>query len=486
LPRFAHIDPKMKSQMNDQIILNEVFEKIRQYIESNADNQKPVVEYKSPAELAGLINMQIADAGLAENDFLELVDHYLNYSVRTGNKQFLNQLYSGFNFPAFIGDVLTTLSNTSMYTYEVAPVATEIEKAMISLMNRYSGYENGDGLFVSGGSNANLVAMFSARNRVLPESRFDGYNSIHKLTAFINEQAHYSIETAANVLGIGSKSVIKVKTDEQGRIIPDELEKAIRGSISRCEKPFFAVATTATTLLGAYDPIDEMAEICNKHNIWLHADGSFGGSLILSKKHRHMMKGIEKTDSFAWNPHKLMNIPLICSVILVKQKGTLQYNLTDLNTDYIFHDIDEIEDLGKKSIQCGRRVDAVKLWFAWKYFGLKGYEQRIDNLMNMAAYAEKLVQKNPRLELMAPMQSFAICFRYIPDEEVDLNEFNLNLRETLRKSGQTIVNYGYIGKSLTIRLITANAELEKSDIDLFFKRLTAKAEELEKTPVIAR
>jgi glutamate/tyrosine decarboxylase-like PLP-dependent enzyme len=366
--------------MNEQIILSEVFEKIRQYIESNADNQKPVVDYKSPADLAGLINMQIEDAGVDQNEFLELVDQYLNYSVRTGNKQFLNQLYSGFNFPAFIGDVLTTLTNTSMYTYEVAPVATEIERSMISLMNYYAGYDNGDGLFVSGGSNANLVAMFSARNRALPESRFEGYDRNMKLTVFVNEQAHYSFETAANVLGIGSKNVIKVKADANGRIIPEEFEKAITASKARGEKPFFAVTTNATTLLGAYDPIDEMAEICLKHNIWLHADGSFGGSLILSEKHRHTMKGLEKTDSFAWNPHKLMNIPLVCSVILVKQKETLQYNLTDLNTDYIFHDIDEIEDLGKKSIQCGRRVDAVKLWFAWKYFGLKGYQHALTTL----------------------------------------------------------------------------------------------------------
>ncbi|NCQ10829.1 MAG: cysteine synthase, partial [Bacteroidetes bacterium] len=83
---------------------------------------------------------------------------------------------------------------------------------------------------------------------------------------------------------------------------------------------------------GAYDPIDEMAEICKKYNIWLHADGSFGGSIILSEKHRHLMKGIEQTDSFAWNPHKLMNIPLICSALLVKKRGTLQHNITDINT----------------------------------------------------------------------------------------------------------------------------------------------------------
>lgn len=285
----------------------------------------------------------------------------MEYSVKTGNKQFMNQLYSGFNFPAFIGEVFTALANTSMYTYEVAPVATTIETEMIQLMNSYAGYENGDGIFVSGGSNANLIAMFSARNRMLPDSRFDGYNNYEKLTAFVNEKAHYSFETAANILGIGSKNVIKVKTDDKGMIIPSELEKEISDSYERGENPFFVVATCATTLLGAYDPIDKMADITEKYSLWLHADGAFGGSLVLSDKHNHLLKGLERSDSFTWNPHKLMNTPLICSTLLVKKRGTLQHNITDINADYFFYDIDEIEDLGKKSIQCGRRVDAVKL-----------------------------------------------------------------------------------------------------------------------------
>ncbi|MDE3144831.1 MAG: glutamate decarboxylase, partial [Bacteroidota bacterium] len=267
--------------------------------------------------------------------------------------------------------------------------------------------------------------------------------------------------------------------DNNGKLIAEELEKEIAASIKRNEKPFFVAATCATTLLGAYDPIDEMAIVCKKYNIWLHADGSFGGSVILSDEHRHLMKGIEKTDSFAWNPHKLMNIPLICSALLVKNKGTLQHNITDINTDYIFHDIDAIEDLGKKSIQCGRRVDAVKLWFAWKYFGLVGYKKRIDNLYAVAVYAELKVTEHSRLELLVPRQSFSICFRYIPKNETDLNQFNLKLREALRKSGKSIVNYGYINKILAIRLITANNELEFSDIDLFFENLISEAEKLE-------
>lgn len=465
--------------MNQQLILSEAFDKIKKYIHNN--NEQPVVDFKMPEQLQNEIDFPIKQDGVTEQEFLELLDKYLEFSVKTGNKQFLNQLYSGFNFPGFIGEIFTVLANTSMYTYEVAPVATMIETEMIKLMNSFTGFVKGDGIFLSGGSNANLVAMFSARNRVFPDGRFNGFDKDLKLTAFVNEKAHYSFDTAANVLGIGAKSVIKVKADLEGKIIPEELEREIEESIARGETPFFAVATCATTLLGAYDPIEEMASICKKHNIWLHADGSFGGSIILSEKYRHLMKGIEKTDSLAWNPHKLMNIPLICSVLLVKKKGTLQFNITDINTDYIFHDIDMIEDLGKKSIQCGRRVDAVKLWFAWKYFGLKGYQKRIDNLIEMAKYAEEIVNTHPKLEMNAKRQSFSICFRYVPNSKTDINKFNLTLRENLRKTGKSIVNYGYIGSLLTIRLITANGELNKSDMDLFFKHIIEEGQRLDKS-----
>jgi len=455
--------------MKEPKLLSEAFEKLKNYLRNS--EKQPVVKFKSPSELKQLIDFPVKQAGVSEHEFLDLLDNFLDYSVKTGNKQFLNQLYAGFNLPAFIGEMFTALTNTSMYTYEVAPVATLVETEMIKLMTGYAGYTSGDGIFTSGGSNSNLLAMFSARNRVFPQGRFEGYERSLKLRAFVNEQAHYSFETAANVLGIGAKNVIKVKADQTGSLIPAELEKEIEASLARGEKPFFVAATCATTLLGAYDPLDAMAEICQKHNIWLHADGSFGGSILLSQKHRHLMQGIEKTDSFAWNPHKLMNIPLICSALLVKKRGSLQHNITDINTDYIFHDIDAMEDLGKKSIQCGRRVDAVKLWFAWKYFGLEGYQKRIDNLMEMAKYAEAKVLETPRLELLAPRRSFAVCFRYLPDNEQDINKYNLELREKLRKSGSSIVNYGYIGNTLAIRLITANGELVKADIDLFFKQL---------------
>ncbi|MFA7359074.1 MAG: pyridoxal-dependent decarboxylase, partial [Bacteroidales bacterium] len=178
--------------MNDLTILASSFDKIKAYIQANDDPSKTLLDFKTPAELSEVIDFKIAKKGVSENEFLDLLDKYLEYSVKTGNKQFLNQLYAGFNFPAFIGEVFSVLANTSMYTYEVAPVATCIEMEMIRLMNSYTGYTNGDGIFLSGGSNANLVAMFSARNRILPDSRVEGYNRNEKLRAFVNENAHYS------------------------------------------------------------------------------------------------------------------------------------------------------------------------------------------------------------------------------------------------------------------------------------------------------
>ncbi len=470
--------------MSQERILSASFGKILHYIREK-DDEQPVVNYRNPSSLQQILKASVGDEPVGEEEFLKMMDQYLEFAVKTGNKQFLNQLYSGFNLPAFIGDMLTTLTNTSMYTYEVAPAATIIEKEMIALMNSYAGYPDGDGIFLTGGSNGNLVAMFTARNQMLPESRFHGYDRTENLVVFINEQAHYSFETAANLLGIGAKNVIKVKAGPDGRMIPNELEQSIEQAIQNGQKPFFVAVTCATTLLGAYDPIDEIAEITGKYGLWLHADGAFGGSIILSNKHRHLMKGIEKTDSFVWNPHKLMNIPLVCSALLVKQKGMLQHNITDLNTDYIFHDSEEVEDLGKKSIQCGRHVDAVKLWFAWKYFGKKGYARCMDNLIEMANHAEEIINNHPRLELMAPRQSFSVCFHYVPENGENPNEFNLAIREKLRKSGHSIVNYGYMDKELTIRLVAANGELQTKDIEQFIKYFLKTAQSLEKHQIIA-
>ncbi len=449
-------------------ILHQLYGIIDEYIDNN-EQDNPVVYFQNPEQIREKVFLPITKEGEGFEDLFKHMQRYLRYSVKTGNKQFYNQLYGGFNLPAFMGDVLTSLTNTSMYTYEVAPVATMIELELIRKMNAYTGFNDGDGLFLTGGSNSNLVAMFTARNQKYPEIKKIGVYNHKALVAFVSDQAHYSMSTAANMLGLGVNNLRKVKSDKYGKMIPAELEREIQEATERGEEPFFVAATTGTTMTGAFDSVEEIADISQKYKLWLHVDGSFGGSLILSQKHRHLFNGIECADSFAWNPHKLMNIPLVCSVILVKQKGVLHQNYLDLqDADYLFHENNEEDyDLGRKSAQCGRRVDALKLWLSWKFHGDLGYEKRLNHLVDMASYVEQQVIDSQKLELMVPRQSLTVCFRYRVPEGLDKNSFNKYLRDNLRKSGKSSVNYGFIDDELAIRLVLINPEVQKEDLDKF-------------------
>lgn len=470
----------MKNDVNNKELLQNIFNIVLNYIQQYYVNNKELIQYKTSGELARSLNLQISNSGISEDQLTEEIKTYLKYSVKTGHKQFFNQLYAGFTLPGFIAEVITALTNTSMYTYEVAPAATLIEKELIRKMCKITGFEDGSGTFVTGGSNANLIAIFSARNKVFGEGKNKGLYQSKVLTAFVSDQSHYSFKTAANLTGIGADNLIKVKSDGNGRMIPDELEKALIRSLQEGKLPFFIAGTAGTTMLGAFDDFTAIAQIAKKYDCHFHIDGSFGGSLILSKNHRHLFKGIEMADSFAWNPHKLMNVPLIASVILFNDNRTLKHNLTKLNTDYIFHEQEDNCDLGESSIQCGKRNDALKVWLTWKFFGDAGYEKRMDHLMDMAQYCKDKVQNTEQLELMADVNSLTVCFRYNDEQEQDLNKFNLQVREYLRKSGMSMVNYGYIDDELVIRFVVANADVQQSDIDTFIQNFEKAAKHIKK------
>jgi glutamate/tyrosine decarboxylase-like PLP-dependent enzyme len=184
-----------------------------------------------------------------------------------------------------------------------------------------------------------------------------------------------------------------------------------------------------------------------------------------------------------WNAHKLMGLPLICSVFLVREKGRLLASNSVDGADYIFHDDGHgASDLGPLSLQCGRRADALKLWLSWKYYGDTGYAERVDRFFDLAEYAEEIVRDTEELELMAPRSSVTVCFRYRTPGIEDLNAFNLRLRRELARSGRSLVNYGFLGEDMAIRLVIANHELTREDVESFFRNVLSAAESLLNPP----
>ena len=459
-------------QLLNKQLFEEVIKILDDHYELTAQQPGPLPNYLSYERLQEQLDVTINQDGRSNEQLLDDVKSYLKYSTNTCHPQFFNQLFSA-SFPAAqVGEFLAAMTNSTLATFEASPVATHIEKSLITTMCSLMGFTQGSGSFVSGGSQANLVGILCARHNYMPEIKSTGYATHIPLTMFISDQAHYSFSNAASILGIGTDNIIKVPTDKHGRMIVRALEDLILKSLSESKKPFCIAATAGTTVQAAFDPIDELAQVAKRYNLWLHVDGCLGGSVILSPTHKSLLSGIELADSIAWNPHKLMGVPLFCSVILLKHKHHLVNACSSTNNDYLFHEDTQNIDLGSMSVQCGRRVDILKLWFTWRFLGYKGYAAHIDHLFELARYLETKINQSTHIEFMSPRQSLSLCFRFRTSDNIDPNTFNKKLRDALYQSGKSFVNYAYIQNKLVLRATMTNHHLTKSDIDILLNNVT--------------
>ncbi|MEM9092256.1 MAG: aminotransferase class V-fold PLP-dependent enzyme [Cyanobacteria bacterium P01_F01_bin.53] len=307
---------------------------------NDAAAHAPLTQPLSPDTLSERLSLSLPTEGKPLQHLNQDIASYLSHAVKTSHPAYFNQLWGGFNAACFMGDMLTSATNTSMYTQEVAPVATLIEKALIAKMGKLVGVENPEGQFTTGGSNGNLMAIAMARHRAVPTLKQDGMTAIPKLVAFVSEEAHYSFDKAMQLLGLGSKQLWKVPVDDDGKMVTTALEKLITQARERGAQPFFVAGTAGTTVRGAYDPFEEIAAIARKENLWFHVDGAWGASALLSNTHKSLMAGVEHADSVVWDAHKMMGMTLMCSMLLVKARGRMLSTFSAQGTDYIFHDSD--------------------------------------------------------------------------------------------------------------------------------------------------
>ena len=436
---------------------------------SDARVQGKVVDYHDYASLKNkLKNLPVKAGSQSWDDVWTTVDAYLAHSVKTAHPQYFNQLWAGQSEPALVGGAIEALANTSMYTYEVAPVATLIENEMLEKFKQVFGFPSGEAQVTTGGSNSNYLALLLALHKKFPEIKTKGVQGLPKLSVFVSEEAHYSMDKAMVMAGIGLDSLIKVPVDNDGAMQPDALANLLKQSKDNGCVPVSIVGTAGTTVRGAFDDFNALSDIAKQHDCWLHIDGAWGGAVAFSTTQSKWLNGREKADSLSWDGHKMLGVPLMCGVLFVREQGHFDRVCNLGDTSYIFHEGGERKDLGPYSLQCGRRVDMFKMWLEYIYFGEAGLEARIDNFMHLSAIAEQRIQTEPTLELQTKRWINNICFRTKSSFQIDSTQFNQQIRERLYHSGESLVNMAYIGDEMTVRLIIANKDVTEADIHTFF------------------
>ncbi|CAG8672863.1 15562_t:CDS:2, partial [Cetraspora pellucida] len=380
------------------------------------DSRKPgalVLDYKSPKELKQVMDLELGYDGVGVVGLMPLIQDILKYSVNTWHPGFLDKLYAATNPVGIISEMLISLLNANSHVYHVSPALTMIENTVSQNLAKLLGMgEKSGGITCPGGSFSNQLAMITARTCMFPEIKTKGYRAFgKKLLVFTSVAGHYSVEKTAIALGLGTDGVIKVPCDDQGRMRTDELERLIKKSFQRGEMPFFINATAGTTVLGSFDPLREIGKIAKRYNLWFHVDGSWGGSLVFSEKHSHLIDGVSLADTLVLNPHKILGAPLQCSFLLAKDKNIFSQS-NSLKAEYLFHQED---DLGDGTVGCGRRPDAVKLFIGWKIYGIQGYQIRIEHAFKMVKYLTLIVKNNQRFKLVLDdPPSLQVCFWYLP------------------------------------------------------------------------
>jgi len=418
----------------------------------------------APDEMRQRVDFSLASTGIPVDDVMARMRAVVRNTPRTSSRRFFNQLYAGRLEIANAAEMLTGLLNVSMYTYKIAGPMILIENEVISRMCQFAGFPNGFGIAVPGGSMANLVGMMLGRNRAMPNLRNNGSDG-RRLTYYLSEEGHYSVVKNAGILGTGRANVRSIATDELGRMRVDALETAIEKDLQEGAVPCAVIATAGTTVLGEFDPLREIAAVTQKHGIWLHVDGAYGGTLLLHPEARQKLDGLELADSLTWDAHKLMGIPLMCSMVLTRQRGQLFANLQE-TADYLFQADDYKLNPGTRSLQCGRRNDAFKLWAAWLSLGDDGWATRIEKQLHMARYAAARVQREAKMTLCQEPASTNVCFTVEGANSAQICG-------ALHDSGKALIGYGKVRGEQVFRLVTVNAHTQEQDIDRLFDDILA-------------
>lgn len=358
--------------------------------------------------------------------------------------------------------------NQSLAVREMSPVGTAIEVSLVRWLAGLAGLgPHAGGAFTAGGTEANFTALLAARAAALPDAWRRGVGA-NPPVVVCGEHAHYSVARAAGQLGVGVDNVVVVPARAY-RMDAGALQPTLERLADSGRRVLAVVASAGSTATGSYDDIERIAEACAAHGAWLHVDAAHGGTALLSDAHRHRLRGIERADSVTWDPHKMMLLPIPCSVLLVRDEARLDAAFAQA-APYLFGgaSLARSEDQGVRSFACSRRFEALKLWAVLQRYGTDGLAALHDRLCRMAAALHERIARHPAFEALHEPESNILCFRWTGADEAGADQAdaaNLRIRELWNASGAGWITTTVLDGRRVLRVTLMNPRTTEAHLD---------------------
>lgn len=438
-----------------------------------------LVKSYEPQDLLSRFKFELPKGeGRGKAGLIDTIKDILHYSVNTWDQGFMDKLTASTNPVGLVSEVVLGALNTNVHVFHVSPALTVVEKTTARMLASYFGFEgpHAGGITCSGGSASNFTSLVIARNTLYPQTRVEGTQQ-RQFAVFTSVHGHFSVEKAAVACGMGSASVVGVPVDELRCMRSSALRELVSSAISEGKTPLYVNATAGTTVYGAYDPIREIKAICLEYGLWLHVDGSWGGSVAFSSKHKHKLDGSELADSLTINPQKMLGVPMTCSFLLTNNLRDF-HKANSLRAEYLFHDDvgEEVWDLADLTLQCGRRADSLKLARAWVFYGPHGFEKDIEHAFDVANYLATMVEESDDFHLVSrlPTSCLQVCFYFAPNGLLETDD-NVNTAKT-KEMARRMLPRGFMfdfapGPNGYMFRVVTNSQTLMSTVDALFNGL---------------
>lgn len=402
------------------------------------------------------------------------MQNILPYAVGNAHPGFMGWVHGGGTPVGMLAEMLAAGVNANLGGRNQIPV--EVERQITRWMQSLFGFPTGaSGLFVTGTSMANLIAVLVARTHTLGlEVRTQGLAvTEQRLVAYMSAGAHSCIAKAMEAAGIGSDALRLIPMDANFHMDTVALENAITADIQAGLRPFMVIGTAGSVNVGAIDPLAELAQIAHRFDLWFHIDGAFGALGMLSPSIAQKLAGIELADSIAFDFHKWLQVPYDAGFILVRD-GELHLNTFALPAAYLSRESHGIAAGSPWPCDYGpdlsRSFRALKTWFTFKVYGTQRLAQMIDRTCGLARYLAERIDATPELERLAPVTLNIVCFRYRCQ---NADRVNAEIAVSLQESGIVAPSTTMIHEQLALRAAIVNHRTCESDIDALIEATLA-------------